>query len=241
VAADSVCERSSIIMTSNGIGEFFKRLATGIVLVLCFFGSYVHSSILYECLIGAVLLLILLFEWHKLVAHRGIFHRLISLTYPIMPAAILVWLASAYYTSDYYLPLYPIIIAWSSDTGGYLIGKMLGYHKICPTISPGKSWEGLLGSFAAVVVAHFWLMPRINIMTSWGLENSIIAVISLSIIMTFAAFCGGFLLSYLKRKNNLKDAGTLLPGHGGLMDRFDSVFFVAYATGALLLISRWYH
>jgi phosphatidate cytidylyltransferase len=227
-------------MTSNGIGEFFKRLITGIVLLVCFFGSYIHSPTLYTCLLGAVITLIILFEWHKLVAHSGILHRVISLTYPIMPTAILMWLVYAYYTSDYYLPLYPIIVAWSSDTGGYLVGKILGYHKICPNVSPGKSWEGLMGSFAAVVVAHFWLMPRINLINSLGLANSIVAVIILATIMTLAAFCGGFLLSYLKRKNNLKDAGSLLPGHGGLMDRFDSVFFVAYATGACILLAQLY-
>jgi phosphatidate cytidylyltransferase len=227
-------------MTSNGIREFFKRLITGIVLVVCFFGSYIHSPTLYTCLLSTVLVLILIFEWHKLTAHSGILHRIISLTYPIMPTAILIWLAYAYYASDYYLPLYPIIIAWSSDTGGYLVGKILGYHKICPSVSPGKSWEGLMGSFAAVVIAHFWLMPRINVMVSLGIENSATVVIILSLIMTLAAFAGGFLLSYLKRKNNLKDAGILLPGHGGLMDRFDSVFFVAYATGALLFFEYLY-
>jgi len=158
-----------------------------------------------------------------------------------MPIIILMYFAYKYYTNDYYLPLYPIIIAWASDTGGYIVGKIIGFHKMCPTISPGKSWEGLLGSLAAVTIAHIWLMSRITHITTLGLENNIIVLSLLSLTMTLVAFCGGFLLSYLKRKNNLKDAGNLLPGHGGLLDRFDSVFFVAYATGILLFFLHFYH
>ncbi|MFA5307165.1 MAG: phosphatidate cytidylyltransferase [Candidatus Babeliales bacterium] len=228
-------------MTSNGIHELIQRTITGIFLLICFFGSYVHSEALYISLLGTILALILVFEWHKLVAHQGIFHRLISFAYPVMPITILIWFAHTYYSSDYYLPLYPVIIAWASDTGGYLVGKLIGFHKMCPTISPGKSWEGLIGSFAAVFITHIWLMPRIKHITQLGLENNIIVLNTLALVMTLVAFCGGFLLSYLKRKNNLKDAGNLLPGHGGLLDRFDSVFFVAYATAALLFLINFYH
>ena len=226
-------------MTSNGIHEVIQRTITGIFLLICIFGSYVHSKALYISLLGIILTLILFFEWHKLVAHKGILHRFISFAYPIMPITILIWFAHTYYVSDYYLPLYPLIIAWAADTGGYIVGKLIGYHKMCPTISPGKSWEGLVGSFIAVFVANIWLMPRITHITPFGIENNIIVLNALSLSMTLVAFCGGFLLSYLKRKNNLKDVGNLLPGHGGLMDRFDSVFFVAYATGALLLFTHF--
>jgi phosphatidate cytidylyltransferase len=221
-------------MTASGISEFFKRLGTGIVLVICFFGSYIHSPTLYSFLLSAILILILVFEWHKLVAHGGLRHQIITIIYPILPIVLLIWFAYAYYATDYYLPLYPVIIAWAADTGGYLIGKLMGYHKICPTISPGKSWEGLAGSFCGVIVAHLWLAPRMTFFTALGIAHNIPMLTLLSLAMTIIAFSGGFLLSYLKRSNNLKDAGILLPGHGGLLDRFDSVFFVTYATALII-------
>lgn len=133
------------------------------------------------------------------------------------------------------MPLYPFFIAWSADTGGYLAGKIIGKHKMCPTISPGKTWEGFGGSILAVFAAHVFLAPALK-NTPLALDGHWIEITVLSAIMTTIAFLGGFMLSYFKRKQGLKDAGKVLPGHGGFLDRFDSVFFVAPATWILILI-----
>lgn len=133
------------------------------------------------------------------------------------------------------MPLYPFFIAWSADTGGYITGKLIGKHKMCPTISPGKTWEGFGGSILAVFTTNLFLAPALK-NTQLALDGHWIKISILSAIMTVIAFLGGFMLSYFKRKQGLKDAGRVLPGHGGFLDRFDSVFFVAPAIWIVILI-----
>jgi phosphatidate cytidylyltransferase len=221
-------------MINSNVSEFFKRLFTGIMLLICFGGAYLHSALLFSLLLGAVLLVVLFFEWPKLVPLQQYEYRMLTLFYPTLPFGLLIILTLTMYNVDFYLPLYPFFVAWSADTCGYAIGKLIGKHKMCPTISPGKSWEGFAGSTIGVVIAHLWLLPRIKFFAPTLFAEKTGALITLSLAMTTIAFLGGFFLSYLKRKNNLKDAGDILPGHGGLLDRFDSVLFVTIATMILI-------
>lgn len=204
------------------------------MLLICFGGAYLHSALLFSLLLSAVLIIILFFEWPKLIPLQQILYQLLTLFYPTLPLVLLIILTITTYPIDFYLPLYPFFVAWSADTCGYAIGKLFGKHKMCPSISPGKSWEGFAGSTLGVFVAHLWIVPRTKLFSSTIFATKTSALMLLSIAMTIIAFLGGFFLSYLKRKNNLKDAGTVLPGHGGLLDRFDSVLFVTLATMFLI-------
>ncbi len=223
-------------MINSNTSEFLKRLLSGVILLICFAGSYLHSLLLYQFFLCTVLILILFNEWPQFVSYKRIDHILYTFIYPITPMALLFWLTRKFYTTDFYLPLYPFLVAWSADTFGYLVGKRLGRHKMCPTISPGKSWEGLMGSWCGVFIMHLWAVPRISLFSSTIIVHSTVTMFAFSGVMTMIAFWGGFFLSYLKRAHNLKDAGHLLPGHGGFLDRFDSVFFVAPVTVLLVLI-----
>jgi phosphatidate cytidylyltransferase len=224
------------MMNNSNVSEFFKRLITGIILLICFAGSYLHSSLLYQLFLGAILILILFYEWPQFVCYKRIDHIFYTLLYPISPIILLLWLTQMFYTTDPYLPLYPFFVAWSADTCGYFVGKLIGRHKMCPAISPGKSWEGLMGSWIGVFVMHLLIIPRITLLSSTIITHNILTLFAFSGVMTMVAFWGGFFLSYLKRTHNLKDAGTILPGHGGFLDRFDSVFFVTPVTVLLVLI-----
>ncbi|MBM3886509.1 hypothetical protein FJ364_01150, partial [Candidatus Dependentiae bacterium] len=116
------------------------------------------------------------------------------------------------------------------------VGKLIGNHKICPTISPGKSWEGLLGSFIGVVGINFLILPKIEASFAAMVSSRIGYMLAFSAALTVVAFLGGLLLSVLKRSKNLKDAGNVLPGHGGFLDRFDSVFSVILIVWLLIFI-----
>jgi len=215
-------------MTFQGFSEFTKRSFTALILILCFGGSYLHSGLLFSLILAFVCLVILATEWPKLVPVSPMHYILLSLVYPVTPIISLIALTLHYRDSNFFLPAYPFLIAWTADTCGYLVGKACGKHKIYPSISPGKSWEGLFGSFVGVFLLNIALVPVITKSTIY--TNSILSIILLglySLILTIIAFLGGFLISYLKRKHGLKDTGSLLPGHGGFLDRFDSVFFVA--------------
>lgn len=111
--------------------------------------------------------------------------------------------------------------AWLSDTGGYFAGKSLGRHKLYPSVSPNKTWEGSIGGVAAValgaVAFKLWLAPEIP----WH------HVMLLAIPAAIIGQVGDLAESLLKRSVGVKDSGALLPGHGGILDRVDAVLFIA--------------
>jgi phosphatidate cytidylyltransferase len=114
--------------------------------------------------------------------------------------------------------LIALLGTWSCDAGAYIIGSRFGRHKFAPRISPNKTWEGAVGSvlcsFAVVMVM------------AWVLEIPLVYGAGLGVLIPLATISGDLTESMLKRSAGVKDSGTLLPGHGGLLDRLDSLLFV---------------
>jgi phosphatidate cytidylyltransferase len=114
------------------------------------------------------------------------------------------------------LLVYLLFLIWASDIGAYLSGKLLGKHKLIPKVSPGKSWEGVLGGVAlAMLIAwggSVYFIPAYK--SNWFLLAFITVIISIF---------GDLFISILKRRCHLKDTGALIPGHGGVLDRLDSL------------------
>ncbi|WP_026927610.1 phosphatidate cytidylyltransferase [Granulicoccus phenolivorans] len=124
-----------------------------------------------------------------------------------------------------------ILIVIAGDTGGYLFGVLFGKHKMAPTISPKKTWEGLAGSFAlgiaTAIVLAIWVLG-----VAWWVG------LILGVVVVIAGVCGDLIESLIKRDVGLKDMGSVLPGHGGVMDRLDSLLAacpVAWLTMFLLI------
>jgi phosphatidate cytidylyltransferase len=111
---------------------------------------------------------------------------------------------------------------WSCDTFAYLIGRMLGRHKFAPRISPKKTWEGAIGGF----VCSFGVV----MLTAWAFSLPLIPVLGLGILIPLATIAGDLTESMLKRSAGVKDSGSWIPGHGGLLDRIDSLIFVIPAV-----------
>ncbi len=220
------------------MNEVFKRTVTGIVLLIGFGGAYLHSPLLFVFVIGIILGIILMAEWPMLMPHTFSPWWMLTPFFPILPMSMLMWLTLLFHGSDFYLPLYPIIIAWTADTAGYVFGKFFGKHKMCPNISPNKTWEGFAGSIIAVFCMHMYLAPKILIIQRAYAAHPIILNLLATAIFTGVSFLGGLLLSFLKRKNKLKDAGAILPGHGGFLDRFDGVMAATLLTGLLVKLSQ---
>jgi phosphatidate cytidylyltransferase len=113
------------------------------------------------------------------------------------------------------------LIIMGSDTGAYYTGRALGKHKLAPKISPGKTWEGAIGGLVAsllmAVLAHYWFFP----------DLSLKAALPLAAVMNVFGVVGDLTESALKRGAGAKDAAKILPGHGGLLDRLDSLLFNA--------------
>ncbi len=121
-----------------------------------------------------------------------------------------------------------LIISFMSDTGAYFVGTFFGKHKMAPVISPKKSWEGFFGGWAISVgctalaaVVYY----TVNDQSGYGTAVAIYAMIAA--VLAPISVCGDLLASIVKRHYGIKDYGNLMPGHGGVMDRFDSVLITA--------------
>ena len=117
------------------------------------------------------------------------------------------------------LLLFLAVVVQGSDVLQYLWGKTMGRHRIAPTVSPNKTWEGFVGgvlSATALGAALWWLTP----FTPW--QAGVLALVS-----CLLGFLGGLVMSSLKRDRGIKDFGALIPGHGGILDRMDSLIFAA--------------
>ncbi len=117
---------------------------------------------------------------------------------------------------------------WASDTCAYFVGSAWGTHKLCPQISPGKTVEGSLGGIigSLLVVAAF----------GWFIHLAWVHALALGIVVGIMAPAGDLVESAMKRFVKIKDSGTLLPGHGGVLDRFDSILFVVPAVYYYVLV-----
>ncbi len=123
---------------------------------------------------------------------------------------------------------YVFVVVWATDVGAYMIGRKIGRHKLWPAISPNKTWEGSIGALiCALVFASLYVMA---IPTTLSKPKLISAVIFLSI----AGQIGDLVESAYKRHYGVKDSGKILPGHGGILDRFDSLLFVLPIVGFLV-------
>ena len=108
---------------------------------------------------------------------------------------------------------------WLADIGAYFFGRTLGRHKLAPTISPGKTWEGAVGGGLVVIVYGFSLSPRLPIF----LSGNYVLLLLVLVLITVVSVIGDLFESLLKRQAGLKDSSTILPGHGGVLDRIDSL------------------
>jgi phosphatidate cytidylyltransferase len=134
-----------------------------------------------------------------------------------------------FFSSRYGLgPLLMTILAvWAADVTGYAVGSVAGRHRIVPRISPGKTWEGTIAGFlAAAAIVILWNRPHLGI-SVW---SAVMAV-----LIGPAAFGGDLLESWVKRRAGVKDSGTLLPGHGGMLDRIDSLMAAATLVVGVIL------
>lgn len=150
----------------------------------------------------------------------GIAYTLLGVLYVIVPFIFFFALAFITGTYNHHLPLGFMLILWSNDTGAYLTGKHLGRSKLFERISPQKTWEGLIGGVLSALLMSGILASFFPLLLGW--QWACMALI----IAIFGTF-GDLVESQLKRSQKVKDSGTILPGHGGLLDRFDGLLLAA--------------
>jgi phosphatidate cytidylyltransferase len=161
-------------------------------------------------------------------------YTMMSQLYIALPFSLLNVLAfrsngtSIQYT--YLTPLCVFVFLWLNDAGAYLCGSMLGRHKLFPRISPGKSWEGSIGGGLLVVIASLLLWHYTEQYGVNDLGLTAIEWVGLGLVIVLFGTWGDLIESLLKRTMGIKDSGNILPGHGGMLDRFDSTLMAIPAA-----------
>ncbi|MGI9272867.1 MAG: phosphatidate cytidylyltransferase [Woeseiaceae bacterium] len=136
----------------------------------------------------------------------------------LVGALVLVPLYSALmllYDAGPMLLLFALLIVWVADSGAYLAGKTMGRVKLAPQISPGKTWEGVIGGLVAVVL--------LVVLRSFKIDTDFAVLVPFCLAVAALSVVGDLTVSMFKRTAGVKDSGTLFPGHGGVLDRIDSV------------------
>jgi phosphatidate cytidylyltransferase len=148
----------------------------------------------------------------------------------LLPAWLSLLVLHAFEPDGVLLVLFLLVLIWSADIAAYFAGRRWGKHKLCSRVSPGKSWEGVFGALAASVALAFIYALYVQLQ---GVE--LLIFITICIITVLASILGDLLESLMKRISKMKDSGSILPGHGGVLDRIDSLT----AALPIFLCSLW--
>lgn len=210
-------------------------LRVGMVWLLCFLGTIWCGAWQAVLLMGAILLYGLLLQpvfRHQYSTLRDVAYALLGLVYVGIGFAALLVLRcgnlglqlSDQFSSQFIDPsrilVFLLIFAtWASDTFAFFVGKFWGRHKLCPDISPGKTREGMVGGIVGTIV--------VALAVAVGGQFSLLHGGVLGILIAFTAPAGDLIESIMKRTCRTKDSGSLIPGHGGVLDRFDSLLLAA--------------
>ena len=203
----------------------FLYLATGVAAVGLGLTSLVLLDLLPDTIlpfgiIGILLCYIMALFRKTASPIQDLAYSLFGLLYAVIPFIFFMSLGFFGDTYNAFIPLGFLILLWTNDTGAYLAGKSLGKHKLFVRISPNKTWEGFVGGVLLAIIAGFILSTYFGIFPSW------IWILMAVIIGVFGTM-GDLVESLLKRNVGVKDSGNVLPGHGGLLDRFDGLLIAA--------------
>lgn len=233
--------------TTKRSKSIFTILLTILAAIIYYLPIYVYLPInIFEIILlssiawwGIALILVLSYPKSVKLWGTSFFNKLLFAFFTLMPFFIaMIQLRQINYgLNSYegaYWLLYILVLVWATDSGAYFAGRLWGKHKLAPSVSPGKTIEGLMGGVASSIIigllvyySHFFNAPFYPFMIS-------------SVVAIFASVLGDLTESMFKREANIKDSGHLIPGHGGILDRIDSLTaampifaaFILYIFGA---------
>jgi len=207
------------------VNELFIRTATGLVLIALALLTAVLGGTLFAVFVAAIATA-MFYEWTRLVRGWGVVWYVSGFVYALVPALALLWIRERD-AHGLDLLLWAFIVTWATDIGAYFAGRRFGRRKLAPSISPGKTVEGLYGGIAAATIfGGAWALAT-------GLGHALLA---LAPVLALAAQGGDLFESSMKRRAGVKDSGSWLPGHGGVLDRLDGLVPVAVLTAAAQLV-----
>ena len=201
------------------MSDLLVRTFSAIVMILIAVAAALQGGYYFAVLVAAAATVIY-YEWSLLVRGWGLAWSIGGFVYALLPALALLWVRDR---ADHNLALvlWIFIVTWATDIGAYLVGSAFGRKKLAPSISPGKTVEGLYGGLAAATILG----------GAWAsLTDLNPTLLALAPMFALAAQGGDLFESWMKRRAGVKDSGRWLPGHGGLFDRLDGLIPVAVLT-----------
>lgn len=210
-------------MARFNMASLQKRVASAVILAPIFAGFVWYGS--WPFLIWLVIAAcIAMYEWRGLIVRlndgkgAALFFGFVYISLSFYSFYLCRGLGGAHI-------ILLLLLVWSSDIGAYFFGKFIGGAKLLPQISPNKTWAGMIGAmFCPVVVLLLFMYFYVGI---GGMEAYIISfLLIVGALIGVLGQAGDLLISYVKRQARVKDTGNLIPGHGGLLDRIDSLLLV---------------
>ncbi len=197
---------------------FYLMLVCAIVWVIMKYADQYMHLYVYAGVIWWLAISLYLFKLRPGIASRKLSPLKLLVGILVIPAAVFAMNAIHMQHHGAEWLLYGLVLVWVADSGAYFSGKRFGKNKLAPAISPGKTREGLYGAVATVcvysaVAAYYF-----------GLDTTdTVRLLLLAVVLTLVSVAGDLYESVLKREHGVKDSGAILPGHGGILDRIDSV------------------
>lgn len=198
------------------MNELLVRVLSAVIMIAVSLSAAIEGGGLFAIFVAAVATA-MFYEWRQLTRDWGMNWAIAGFAYCAVPAVALLWVRG-WDDQRLNLLLWVFIVTWATDIGAYFAGRAFGRNKLAPSISPGKTVEGLIGGvIAAALLGGVWVYWK-------GLGAPLYA---LAPLFAAAAQAGDLFESWMKRRAGVKDSGNWLPGHGGILDRLDGLAPVA--------------
>ena len=211
------------------MSEVALRTVAGVLMILVALTAEWFGGTIFAVFVAAAATL-MYYEWSRLVRGWGLGWHVGGFFYALIPALALLWVreraGQPIADKGFALVLWIFIVTWASDIGAFFVGRAFGGPKLAPSISPNKTISGFVGGvIAATLLGGVWAQFS-KLHWAWLLLAPLFAA---------AAAMGDLFESWLKRRAGVKDAGALIPGHGGVLDRLDGLVPVAILTGGAVV------
>ena len=206
------------------VSNFLLRLVSACILAPIVYGL-IHLSGMYFTAMILVAAVIMGGEWFQMTYNKNIIWKLSGVAYISLACIALLWLIHQHFLDHHTVKLNGVatvtsifVLVWANDIGAYIVGRIVGGPKLCPKISPNKTWSGFVGG----AIFAMALTPVVE-------EYIPVAGFVVAVLATL----GDLLESWVKRQCKVKDSGNLIPGHGGLLDRVDGILMVSIVVFVL--------
>lgn len=206
--------------------RFFGTAIAGLLYLLLWWVSFSPHRAMYLVIIVLLVFIVPIRELYRTDSDNAIPNiatTLLGIVYVSFPFGLMNFMFRYKGESTFHLLLALFVILWTADTFAYLVGSRIGKNRLFERVSPKKSWEGSVGGMVAALIAAY-------IFSLFFTELTLALWLGYALIIFVAGTYGDLIESMFKRSLNIKDSGNILPGHGGILDRFDAVFIAVPAA-----------